>query len=95
MDTDEALRLQISITLANYNLGWRTMSCDIEAVFLESTMDVDMFIEPHPSMVTCGFVTEDKRKKTSIQLMKLMYRNVDAAVKFLRHLQIMPQRKEA
>ena len=85
--TDEALRLQISLTLLFYkSKGWRTMSCDIEAAFLESTMDVDMFIEPHPAMVVCGFMTESQRKESAIQLVKSMYGNVDAAIKFFKTL---------
>ena len=84
--TDAALRVQIAINLKNYHIGWRTRSCDIEAAFLESDMDVEMFIEPHPAMVECGFLTEEQRLDTAIQLMKSMYGNVDAAIKFFKTL---------
>ena len=82
--TDESLRLQIAITLKYYHKGWRTKSCDIEAAFLEAGMDVEMFIEPHPAMVVCGFMTEEQRKQSAIQLLKSMYGNVDAAIKFFK-----------
>ena len=59
-------------------------NCDIEAAFLESDMDNDLFIEPHPVMVICGFMTEDERKKMAIKLLKSMYGNVDAAIKFFK-----------
>ena len=62
------------------------MSCDIEAAFLESDMEVEMFIEPHPAMVTCGFMTEQQQKQHAIQLLKSMYGNVDAAIKFFKTL---------
>ena len=52
--TDESLQIQITLTLYYYSDGLRSMSCDIEAAFLESNMEVETFIEPHPSMVTCG-----------------------------------------
>ena len=45
-------------------------------------MEVEIFIEPHLEMITCGFMTEDQRKGTAIQLLKSMYGNVDAAIKF-------------
>ena len=80
--TDELLRLQIAITLKYYHKGWRTKSYDIETAFLEAGMGVEMFIEPHPAMVFCGFMTEEQRKQSAIQLLKSMYGNVDAAIKF-------------
>ncbi|MGB2452939.1 MAG: reverse transcriptase domain-containing protein, partial [Candidatus Poseidoniaceae archaeon] len=84
--TDASLRIQIAINLANFHIGWITQSCDVEAAFLEATMDVEMFIEPHPAMVVCGFMTEKQRKETAIQLVKSMYGNVDAAIKFFKIL---------
>ena len=44
--------------LKKYRDGWRTESCDVEAAFLEPSMDNPMYIEPHPAMVACGFITE-------------------------------------
>ena len=58
--TDQSLRIQILINLKNRNDGWITCSCDVEAEFLESNMETKMFIEPHPVMVTCGFMTESQ-----------------------------------
>ena len=43
-----------------------------------------MFIEPHHAMVVCGFMTEEERRNTTIKLMKSMYGNVDAAIKFFK-----------
>ncbi len=84
--TDEALKTQLAINLKKYNQGWRTHSCDIEAAFLEPSMDNEMFIEPHPAMVECGFLTEAQRKGLGILLKKSMYGNVDAAIKFFKLL---------
>lgn len=58
-------------------------NCDIEAAFLESIMDNDLFIEPYPAMVTCGFL---QRKSMAIRLNKSMYGNVNAAIKFFKTL---------
>ena len=84
--TDESLRTQIAINLKYWTLGWRTMSCDIEAAFLEPDMDNEMYIEPHPALVACGFMTEAQRKTLAILLKKSMYGNVDAAIKFFKLL---------
>jgi len=84
--TDESLRSQICINLVYYVNGWRTFSCDIEAAFLEPDMDNPMYIEPHPAMVACGFLTEVQRKQLAILLKKSMYGNVDAASKFFKLL---------
>ena len=35
-------------------------------------------------MVVYGFMTEEQRKKSAIQLLKSMYGNVDAAIKFFK-----------
>ena len=84
--TDEALKLQIAITLYNRKKGWTMENCDIEAAFLESDMDNELFIQPHPAMVVCGFLTEEERKMMAIKLANSMYGNVDAAIKFFKTL---------
>ena len=45
-----------------------------------------MLIEPHPDMVVCGFTIEEQRKQSAIQLLKSMYGNVDAVIKFFKKL---------
>jgi len=84
--TDEAFKLQIGITLYNKKKGWTMENCDIEAAFLEPDMENELFTEPHPAMVICGFTTEENRKKMAIKLVKSLYGNVDAAIKFFKIL---------
>ena len=60
--TDKSLKIQIGINLYNYDDGRKTHSCDIEAAFLEPSIDNDMIIEPHLAMVEYGFMTEKQRK---------------------------------
>ena len=84
--TDESLKVQIGTNLYHYHDGWETHSCYVEAAFLEPSMDNVMYIEPHPAMVTCGSITEEQRKRLAILLLKSMYGNVDAAVKFFKLL---------
>ena len=84
--TDESLKLQIAVTLFYTGTGWTMENCDIEAAFLESDMENDLYIEPHPALVLCGFMTEEERKNYAIKLTKSMYGNVDAAIKFFKTL---------
>ena len=49
-------------------------------------MEKLMYIEPHPAMVACGFMTEEQRKRTAIKVEKSMYGNVDALIKFFKLL---------
>ena len=84
--TDAALKTQVALNLKQYKKGWRTQNCDIEAAFLEPSMDNPMYIEPHPALVSCGFLTEQQRKELAILLKNSMYGNVDAAIKFFKLL---------
>ena len=45
-----------------------------------------MFIEPHPTMVECGFMMEEKRREYAIILLKYMYGNLYAAIKLFKIL---------
>ena len=85
--TDESLKVQVGVNLKNYHIGWETNSGDIEAAFLEPTMDKVMFIQPHPAMVACGFMTDEQRVKLAIQLMNSMYGNVMQQLNSLKNLQ--------
>ena len=84
--TNASLKTQVAINLKKYRDGWRTESCDVKAAFLEPSMDSPMYIEPHPAMVACGFITEEQRRKLAILLKNSMYGNVDAAIKFFKLL---------
>ena len=58
---DESLKMKIGIHVYHYHDGWKTHSCDVEAAFLEPSIDNVMYIKPHRVMVTCGFLTEEQR----------------------------------
>ena len=49
-------------------------------------MDIEMFIEKNPTIVTCGFMTESQRQQTVIQLIKSMYGNVYYYIKIFKML---------
>ena len=43
-------------------------------------MDNEMYIEPHPALVACVFMTKEQRKNLAILLKKSMYGKVYAAI---------------
>jgi hypothetical protein len=57
---------------------------DITAAFLEGTIRVPTFIDWPDGMVELGFVSEDDVQNNCIQLLKSMYGNVDAAIRFFK-----------
>ena len=87
--TDEARHLQIALTLwykGKGNKDWIMRSLDVEAAFLEPTMEKKMYIGIHPAMVELGFLTREESENFVIELLNSMYGNVDAALKFHKEL---------
>ena len=72
------LLLQLSLTLYKY--------CDIEVVFLESTIYTEMYIELDLAIVVCRFMMEEEYQQTTTQLQRSMYGNVNDVIKFLKTL---------
>ena len=81
---DATTRIIIGLTLAYKDLGWKCESVDIEAAFLEGEIDTPSYMEWPPGSVDLGYVTQENRKKTCILLLKSIYGNVDAALRFNR-----------
>ena len=59
---------------------------DIEAAFLEGEIDEPVFIEWPDGFVEMGFINEEEKETKCIQLLKSIYGNVDAALRFYRTL---------
>lgn len=57
---------------------------DITAAFLEGTIRVPTFIDWPDGMLELGFASEKDIEENCIQLLKSMYGNVDAAIRFFR-----------
>jgi hypothetical protein len=83
--TDESKNLQIALTLWFQGKGkkdWIMRSLDVEAAFLEPSMDKPMYIGIHQALVDLGFITQEEAEEYAIELQNSMYGNVDAALKF-------------
>ena len=82
--TDTSTRIIIGLTLYYTADGWICEAFDVEAAFLEPYLDIEMYIEWPDGIVELGFITEEQRRTTCIQLRRSMYGNVDAALRWQR-----------
>ena len=82
--TDTSTRIIIGLVLYYSHAGWVCEAFDVEAAFLEPYMDIEMYVQWPEGIVELGFLTEEQRDSTCVQLRKSMYGNVDAALRWLR-----------
>ena len=55
---------------------------DVQAAFLNAEPGVDVYIKVPEAMIRLGMVTEEEAGRTCYKLLKTMYGNVDAALRF-------------
>ena len=55
---------------------------DVEAAFLNAELETPMYLEWPESMKELGFITEKEERKKCIKLVRSMYGNVDAALRW-------------
>ena len=79
--TDTTIRLLLGMVL--YNETWKCHMFDVEAAFLNAEMENPMYLEWPEGMVELGFINEEDRRKSCIKLVKSMYGNVDAALRWM------------
>ena len=84
--TDTSTRMIIGFTLYFHWIGegWVCETFDVEAEFLEPFLDLLMYIEWPDGMVELGFLTEEQPRSTCVELLRSMYGNVDAALRWQR-----------
>jgi hypothetical protein len=80
--TDTSIRIGFCIYLMNDDFVAQLI--DIEAAFLEGTIAVPTFIDWPDGMEEMGFVSGEDKIEFCIQLLKSMYGNVDAAIRFFK-----------
>jgi hypothetical protein len=84
--SDTSIRIGFCVYLTYEDYEAETI--DITAAFLEGTIiRVPTFIEWPGGMLELGFVLQKDIEENCIQLLKLMYGNVDAAIQFFRTYQ--------
>jgi hypothetical protein len=80
--SDTSVRPAIAIAL--YMAKWTIKVVDIEAVFLEGALEEPVYIEWPEGMLELGFMTEEQASTTVAQPLKLMYGNVNVALRFFK-----------
>jgi hypothetical protein len=65
-------------------MEWTIEVIDIEAAFLEGTLEEPAYIEWPEGMVELGFISKERAEMTVAQLLKSMYGNVNAALRFFK-----------
>jgi hypothetical protein len=80
--SDTSIRIGICLYLT-YD-DFKAEMIDITAAFLEGTIRVPTFIEWPDGMQDLGFASDDDMENYCIQLLKSMYGNVDAAIRFFK-----------
>ena len=80
--TDATIRLIYAMVL--WNSEWTCHMFDVEAAFLNATLDKSMYIEWPPGITQLKVIDENTKNNTCIELVKSMYGNVDAALRRMR-----------
>ena len=79
--TDTTIRLLIGFVL--HNASWKCHMFDVEAAFLNAEMEKPMYLEWPEGMIELGFITREQARYSCIKLVKSMYGNVDAALRWM------------
>ncbi|MEM7291442.1 MAG: reverse transcriptase domain-containing protein, partial [Pseudomonadota bacterium] len=79
--TDTTIRLFFIMVL--WQKDWKCHMFDVEAAFLNAELDKPMYLEWPNGMVELGFLEPGEEKTTCIELIKSMYGNVDAALRWM------------
>ena len=78
---DTSTRILIGMTLYfSDKFSWVCETFDVEAAFVEPYLDIEMYIDWPEGIVDLGFISEELKHTTCIQLCRSMYGNVDAAL---------------
>ena len=80
--SSSSIRVIFAVALYNTEEGWELHLIDVEAAFLEGSLGGPTFMEWPPGMVLLGLITEEQRKEECLQMLKCIYGNVDAALRF-------------
>ena len=82
--TESTIHLVIAYTLYKYNEGWRCEMFDVEAAFLNAELENPMYLQWPDKMMELGFINQDQMQNQCIKLVRSMYGNVDAALRWQR-----------
>ena len=82
--TQTTIVIVILIALWNEKLNWFCEMFDVEAAFLNAELEIPMYLEWPEEMRKLGFINELEEKTKCIKLVRSMYGNVDAALRWMK-----------
>ena len=80
--TDSTIQILLLYTLWKSKEGWGCEMFDVEAAFLNAELENVMYLAWPEYMVELGFITQQQKEKECIKLVRSMYGNVDAALRW-------------
>ena len=80
--TESTIQILLVYTLWMYAKGWRCEMFDVEAAFLNAELDTAMYLKWPEAMQELGFISKEQKDKECIKLVRSMYGNVDAALRW-------------
>ena len=80
--TESTIQILLVYTLWMYKKGWRCEMFDVEAAFLNAELETAMYLKWPEAMQELGFITKEQQEKQCIKLIRSMYGNVDAALRW-------------
>ena len=76
------IAILLSTTLHMEDQGWTCKMSDAEAAFLNTELETPMYLEWPKSMREVRFIIVEEEENKFIKLVRLMYSNVDAALRW-------------
>ena len=79
--SDTSTRIMIGMTLYfSDKYSWVCETFDAEAAFLKPYLGIEMYIDWPEGIIELGFISEEQKCDTCVQLRRSMYGNVNAAL---------------
>ena len=80
--TESTINILLLYTLWKCNEGWKCEMFDVEAAFLNAELETAMYLKWPDAMHELGFISKHQLENECIKLVRSMYGNVDAALRW-------------
>ena len=80
--SSSTIAILLSTTLHMVIQGWIYEMFDVETAFLDAELEIPMHLEWPESARELGFITKEEEEEKCIKLVRSMYGNVDAALRW-------------
>ena len=80
--TESTIHILLVYTLWKYKNGWKCEIFDVDAAFLNANLETAMYLRWPEGMKELGFITEFEQQNKYNKLVRSMYGNIDAALRW-------------